>query len=132
MQTETDEVGSPRRVIGYFSKALTANQMNWDSSRVEAYALLQSLRHFRYLVVGGKHKLTVLTDCKMLLWLEGMSKGDTPTTRYLARVAAEVDSYGPFDLVHVKGTKEFTVIEVVLTTADGALRRAIAERRDYD
>ena len=93
------------RIVGYHSKALQTSQLSWDSARVECYALLEGLRHWKTLIGNNNKKLTVYTDCRCLLYLRSQQRGDSPTTRFMLRVAAEIDSFGGFDVVHIPGVE---------------------------
>src|ERR1044072_8309530 len=65
--------------IAYFSKALTPCERNYDTTNMEALAVIQAIKKFRYYLHGQKFR--IITDHRALLWLisqqtQGSSDGD--------------------------------------------------------
>jgi hypothetical protein len=58
--------------IAYFSKALTPCEKNYDTTNMEALAVIQAIKKFRHYLFGQKFK--IITDHRALLWLLGTNK----------------------------------------------------------
>ena len=52
--------------VGYFSKTLIPAKRNYDVYDRELLALVQSLEHWRHLLMGTSHPIEVFTDHKGL------------------------------------------------------------------
>ena len=58
--------------IAYFSKALTPCERNYDTTNMEALAVIQAIKKFRHYLHGQKFR--IITDHRALLWLLGTNK----------------------------------------------------------
>ena len=83
--------------LGYFSKTLTKSQMNYSTTKKEAFALVSSLKHFQYILLG--YPTIVCTDHRPLISL--FSK-KLPTDTALARWCLSIQSFN-LELKHYPG-----------------------------
>ena len=83
------------RPIGYASRTLTRTQLRWDTSRLEAWALVFGLRTFRW-ALNPDQPHVLVTDHWALKWLRDCVKEETPGHRQLMRCALEIELYGPY------------------------------------
>ena len=58
--------------IAYFSKALTPCERNYDTTNMEALAVIQVIKKFRHYL--HEQKFRIITDHRALLWLLGTNK----------------------------------------------------------
>ncbi len=63
--TQRDVRNKPQ-AVGYFSKAFTAAERNYDIHDRELLAVLWGLEHWRHLLMGSPHEIKVFTDHKNL------------------------------------------------------------------
>jgi hypothetical protein len=54
--------------VGYFSKCLSRLESNMCVTRLELFAVISSLKHWRYLLLG--RKITVRSDHVSFIWLK--------------------------------------------------------------
>lgn len=85
-------------VIGYFSKSINKTQQNYPIGELELFAIIESLKHFRYYLHG--HHFILRTDHSSLLSLRNKSEPSTRIARWLDTLA-EYD----FSLEHIPGKK---------------------------
>lgn len=83
--------------VAYYSKKLNKCQKKYTTTEKEALAVLLSIDHFRYYLLG-RH-FTVITDHSSLVWLNNMKK---PSPR-LARWILQLSQYN-FSIVHRRAT----------------------------
>jgi len=60
------DVQSKPQAVGYFSKAFTAAERNYNIHDRELLAVLWGLEHWRHLLMGSPHEIKVFTDHKNL------------------------------------------------------------------
>ena len=72
------------RPVGFASRALTATQLKWDVSRIEAWCIVFMLRFF-YWAINPKFKHIIVTDHAALRWMDNMVKHHSPSHRQLVR-----------------------------------------------
>ncbi len=63
--TQRDTRSKPQ-AVGYFSKAFTTAERNYDIHDRELLAVLWGLEHWRHLLMGSPHEIKVFTDHKNL------------------------------------------------------------------
>ncbi|QLL34150.1 hypothetical protein HG536_0F04770 [Torulaspora globosa] len=68
-------------VVGYFSKSLQGAQNNYPAGELELLGIIESLRHFKYLLHGKRFKLR--TDHISLLALKNRSEPSMRLARWL-------------------------------------------------
>lgn len=85
-------------VIGYFSKSINKTQQNYPIGELELFAIIESLKHFRYYLHG--HHFILRTDHSSLLSLRNKTEPSTRIARWLDTLA-EYD----FSLEHIPGKK---------------------------
>ena len=73
--SQKDENGK-EHPIAYFSKALTACERNYDTTNMEALAVIRAVKHFRPYLHRQKFKL--ITDHRALLWLFRTNRSTNP------------------------------------------------------
>jgi hypothetical protein len=86
--------------VGYASRALTATQLKWDVSGVEAWFIVLMLRYF-YWAINPKHIIT--TDHTALRWMDNMVKHNSPSHRQLVRFSLEINQSGSQVVKHRAG-----------------------------
>jgi hypothetical protein len=82
--SQIDEQGN-ERVVAYFSRCLSRQEMNYCVTRRELLAILDSLKHWRHYVSGVK--VTVRTDHSSLTWLKNFKQPEAQLARWLERLA---------------------------------------------
>lgn len=65
------EHGGEERAVAFFSKRLSAAQMNYSTSEQEALAIVAAIEHWKYYLDG--HRFTIKTDHKPLTWLRSIT-----------------------------------------------------------
>jgi hypothetical protein len=75
------------RPVGFASRALTATQLKWDASRIEAWCIVFMLRYF-YWAINPRFKHIIITDHAGLKWMDSMIKHHLPSNRQLVLGAA--------------------------------------------
>ncbi len=63
--TQRDARNKPQ-AVGYFLKAFTSAEWNYDIHNRELLAVLWGLEHWRHLLMGSPHKIKVFIDHKNL------------------------------------------------------------------
>ena len=86
------------RVIAYYSKSLSPQEVNFCVTRKELLAVIKAIKHFRPYLIGTKFRLR--TDHASLIWLYKRNEPSDQVARWLERMA-EFD----FELEHRPGTK---------------------------
>jgi len=66
--------------LEYYSKTLTGAERKWCSEEKECFAMLQALKRFRRYVYG--RQVTLLTDCKALVYLQNHRDTSTKLGRW--------------------------------------------------
>lgn len=107
-QTDPDGHENP---IAYYSRCLSAPEINYCVTRRELLAVIDSLRHWRHYVSGTLVK--VRSDHASLSWLKGFKQPEGQLARWLEKL-----SEFHVDLVYRKGTASMN--------ADGLSRRPCA------
>ena len=96
------------KVIAYYSKAMTQEEINYCTTRQELLAIVKAVKHFRPYLYG--RKFTIRTDHASLPWMLKNSLPRGQTARWM-EILAEFN----MELVHRKGLKH--------GNADGLSRR---------
>jgi hypothetical protein len=91
------------RPVGFASRALTATQMKWNVSRIEAWCIVFMLRYF-YWAINPRFKHIIITDRAALKWMDSMIKHHSPSNPQLVRFSLEINQSGPHLLQHRAGT----------------------------
>ena len=86
------------QAIGYFSKAFNAAERNYDIHDRELLAVLWGLEHWRPLLMGSPHEITLFTDHKNLEYYRHPQQINRRVARYIPRLA----DYN-YQLVHKPG-----------------------------
>lgn len=86
------------RAIGYFSKTLSGAPIQYSVTRKELLAIIMTLQHFRYFLLG--RKFLVRTDHGSLVWL----KNSKSTRNQLFRWSESLNEFN-FDIVYRSGKK---------------------------
>ena len=108
---------SSERVIAYAGKRLSPNEKNYNTTEIEALAVIEGLKHFDpYL--RGNH-VTIVTDHSALVWLLAQKE---PKGR-IARWIAYLQQFD-YSIEHKSGNKH--------TNADGLSRRPYLEMSNPD
>ena len=94
---QRDERNKPQ-AVGYFSKAFTEAERNYDIHDRELLAVLRGLEHWRPFLMGSPHEITVFTDHKNLEYYRHPQRINRRVARYIPRLA---DYH--FRLVHKPG-----------------------------
>ncbi len=97
--TQRDTRGKPQ-AVGYFSKAFTTAERNYDIHDRELLAVLWGLEHWRHLLMGSPHKIKVFTDHKNLEYYRHPQRINRRVARYIPRLA---DYH--YQLIHKPGTQ---------------------------
>ena len=72
------------RVIAYGSRSLNGQEKNYCGTRLEMLALVFYMDHFRYCLVGQKHRLR--TDNHSLVWPMSFKEPQGQVARWLGRL----------------------------------------------
>ena len=73
--TQKDDQGK-EHPIAYHSKGLTGCEKNWDTTNLEAFAVVNAVGKFRHYLHGRKFK--IITDHNALLWILNTDKSANP------------------------------------------------------
>ena len=84
------------RPIAYYSSVLKDSQRNYSATKLEMYALVSAIRHFKSYLYGAKFRCR--TDHHSLLWLQNMK----PPQGILARWLETLSNYS-FTVEHRPG-----------------------------
>ena len=84
--------------VAYFSATLNKAERNYDIYGLELYAIVQALRHWRWLLAGAKHKVKIYSDHKNLQYW----KSPQHINCRIAREVLELSEYD-YEIHHVKG-----------------------------
>jgi hypothetical protein len=95
--SQKDEEGK-EHPIAYDSKTLNKNEQNYDTTHLEALAIIWALKKFRHYLHGRKFK--IITDHHALVWILNSDKSTTSAKFIRWRMfLQEFD----FEIVHKKG-----------------------------
>src|ERR1700744_153598 len=84
--TQRDERNKPQ-AVGYFSKAFSEAERNYDIHDRELVAVLRGLEHWRHLLMGSPHEIMVFTDHKNLEYYRHPQRINRRVARYIPRLA---------------------------------------------
>src|SRR6202012_5284341 len=84
--TQRDERNKPQ-AVGYFSKAFSEAERNYDIHDRELLAVLRGLEHWRHLLMGYRHEIMVFTDHKNLEYYRHPQRINRRVARYIPRLA---------------------------------------------
>src|SRR6202012_3731638 len=84
--TQRDEWNKPQ-AMGYFSKAFSEVERNYDIHDRELLAVLRGLEHWRHLLMGSPHEIMVFTDHKNLEYYCHPQRINRRVARYIPRLA---------------------------------------------
>ena len=96
--TQMDDRGK-HEVVRYHSKSFSEAERNYDIHNRELLALIRGLQHWRHLLLGAHHPITVYTDHKNLEYYRHPQHINQRVARYIPRLA----DYN-YSLVHLPGT----------------------------
>ena len=99
IRTQRDARNKPQ-VVGYFSKAFSPAERNYDIHNREFLVVLWGLEHWRHLLMGLPEEIKVYTDHKNLEYYQHPRRINARVARYIPRLA---DYY--FKLIHKPGTQ---------------------------
>ena len=71
-------------VVGYYSKLCSPREARMSQVELEAFAVVQSLLHFRTFLWG--RPITVVTDAQALCWLMNLKDGNGKLMRWAIRI----------------------------------------------
>ena len=94
---QRDEKGK-RHLIAYFSATLTDAEHNYDIYKLEFYAIVRALQHWRQFVAGSPHKIWIYTNHQNLQYWKQPHK----IPQRIARQAQEIMEY-QLELIHIPG-----------------------------
>ena len=78
------QLNDTERVIAYGSRSLNEQEKNYCGTRLEMLALVIYMDHFRYCLVGQKHRLR--TDNHSLVWPMSFKEPQGQVARWLGRL----------------------------------------------
>jgi hypothetical protein len=84
--TQRDDRNKPQ-AVGYFSKAFSEAERNYNIHDRELLAVLRGLEHWRHLLIGSPHDITVFTDHKNLEYYRHPHRINRRVARYIPRLA---------------------------------------------
>ncbi|GBN02469.1 Retrovirus-related Pol polyprotein from transposon 297 [Araneus ventricosus] len=93
----SQNIGSEKRVIAYFSKSLDNPKRNYCITRKELLAIVKSIEHFHHYLYGRKFLLR--TDHDSLRWLLNFKEPEGQIARWIQRLQEH-----DFEIQHRKGT----------------------------
>lgn len=114
-QTMDDGTLSP---IAFASRTFTKAEKKWPTREIEAFAIIWSVNHFRYYLLG--RKFTIRTDHQSLQWIHKADKGK------IARWAALLAEYD-CEIHYRKGSSVGHVDYLSRTFEDDALSTQVPE-----
>ena len=95
--SQKDEDGKEHPIV-YDSKTLNKSEMNYDTTHLEALAVIWALRKFRHYLHGRKFK--IITDHNALVWILNSDKSTTSTKFIKWRMYLQEFDY---EVIHRKG-----------------------------
>ena len=105
LMMQPHQPGAPQAVdrlnahpVGYFSRALSKAESNYYTSEIECLAIVEAVRHFRWLLDGTS--FVIVTDHNCLSYLRTMA----PRAPRLTRWALELQTYD-YKVLHNAGSK---------------------------
>ena len=93
------DIRGKHEAVGYHSKLFSDVERNYDIHDRELLALVRGLQHWRHLLIGASHLITVYTDHKNLEYYRHPQHINRRVARYIPRLA----DYN-YTLVHLPGT----------------------------
>jgi hypothetical protein len=94
--TQRDDQGK-EHPIAYHSKGLSGCEKNWDTTNLEAFAVVNAVGKFRHYLHGRKFK--IITDHSALLWILNTDKSANPKH---IRWRLKLQDYN-FEIIHRQG-----------------------------
>ena len=94
--TQKDDQGK-EHPIAYYSKGLTGCEKNWDTTNLEAFAVVNAVGKFRHYLHERKFK--IITDHSALLWILNTDKSANPKH---IRWRLKLQDYN-FEIIHRQG-----------------------------
>jgi len=110
-------------VVAYYSKALSAPEKNYCTTRKELLAVVKAVKHFRPYLYGRSFRLR--TDHASLIWLCRRAEPSSQVARWL-EILAEFS----YRIEHRPGKKHGNADGLSRRQADGCKRCQGIERRD--
>jgi len=95
--SQKDEDGKEHPIV-YDSKTLNKSEMNYNTTHLEALAVIWALRKFRHYLHGRKFK--IITDHNALVWILNSDKSTTSTKFIKWRMYLQEFDY---EVIHRKG-----------------------------
>jgi ribonuclease HI len=86
--------------VAYYSATLSSAERNYDIYDMELLAIVKALRHWRYLLTGTQHKVTIYSDHENLKYWRDPRK----ISRRVAREVLELEEYN-YEIHHIAGKK---------------------------
>ena len=111
------------RVIAYYSKSLSPQEVNYCVTRKELLSVIKALKHFRPYLIGTKFRLR--TDHASLIWLYKRNEPSDQVARWLESMA-EFD----FTLEHRAGAKHGNADGLSRITCENCKQCNRIEKRD--
>ena len=92
-----DQAGQP---VAFFSRTLNKSEVNHTAIEKEAYAIVEALRNWRYLLIGRQFKLT--TDQKSVFFIFNNQREGKVKNEKIERWRLELSEFR-FDIVYRPG-----------------------------
>ena len=121
----SQSIGGEERVVAYYSRALTAPERNYCTTRKELLAVVEAVRQFHPYLYGAE--FTIRSDHSALQWLRTLKDPEGQFARWLARL----DQYR-YKIVHRPGDKHSNADALSRRPCGTACRHCARREADAD